>query len=108
VTWRTGGPGGVELFGQTVQLTIERAIWGDTSSGLSGPTPNQVLIELDVILAQKTRAVDQNPADTESKSHIEVLQQVRWFQVIDFLDKFSCVFLSCEVWCRRLLCPRQI
>ena len=85
VTWRTGGPGGVEPFGQTVQLTISRAIWGDMSSGLSGPTPNQVLIELDVILAQKTRAVDQNPADTESKSQIEVLQQVRLFQVIFFL-----------------------
>jgi pre-mRNA cleavage complex 2 protein Pcf11 len=80
VTWRTGGPSGVELFGQTVQLTIERVVWGDMSSGSSGPTPNQVLIELDVILAQKTRAVDQNPADMESKSHIEVLQQVCCFE----------------------------
>ena len=43
VTWCTGGPGGIE------QLTISRAIWGDMSSGLSGPTPNQVLIELDVL-----------------------------------------------------------
>ena len=79
MTWHTGGPGGIER-GQTVQLTISRAIWGDLSSGLSGPTLNQVLIELDVILAQKTCAVDQNPADTESKSQIEVLQQVRLFQ----------------------------
>lgn len=79
VTWRTGGPSGVELFGHTVQLAIERSVWGDMSSGSSGPTANQVLIELDVILAQKNRAVDQNPADSESRSHIEVLQQVRLF-----------------------------
>ena len=52
VTWHSGGSDGVEPFGQTVQLTIERAIWEDTSSGLSGSTPNQILIELDVILAQ--------------------------------------------------------
>lgn len=76
MTWRTGGPGGIELFGQNAQLQIERAVWGDVSSGTQGPTPNQVLIELDVILTQKTRAVAQNPADMESRSHIEVLQQV--------------------------------
>lgn len=76
MTWRTGGPGGVELFGKTAQQTIERAVWGDISSGSSGPTQSQVLMELDVILAQKTRAVDQNPSDAESRSHIEVLHQV--------------------------------
>lgn len=75
MTWRTGGPGGVELFGQTAQLTIENAVWGDISAGgSSGPTRNQVLMELDVILTQKTRALDQDP---EARNHIEVLQQVR-------------------------------
>ena len=89
VTWRTGGPSGVELFGQTVQLTIERVVWGDMSSGSSGPTPSRVLIELDVILAQKTRAVDQNPTDMESRSHIEVLQQVRCSGGLYLLPRFS-------------------
>ena len=54
----------------------------DYGLGFTGSTHDStafqhILIELDVILAQKTRAVDQNPADTESKSQIEVLQQVR-------------------------------
>lgn len=77
VTWRTGGPGGVELFGQNAQLTIERAVWGDVSSGSSsGPTRNQVLMELDVILTQKTRALDLNSADRDARNHVEVLHQV--------------------------------
>jgi hypothetical protein len=45
---------------------------------------------------QKTCAVDQNPADTESKSQIEVLQQVQLFQANFFLS--SVFIISCEVW----------
>ncbi|KAF8308156.1 hypothetical protein DL93DRAFT_2171317 [Clavulina sp. PMI_390] len=78
VTWRTGGPGGTELFGKNAQLTVENAIWGDhSSSSSSGPTRNQVLMELDVNLAQKTRSLEQNPRDTETRSHIDVLHQLR-------------------------------
>lgn len=82
VTWRTGGPGGVELFGLNNQNTIQRAVWGNHTSASPGgapvgPTRSQVLMELDVILAQKTRAVQVNPADSEGRTHIEVLHQVR-------------------------------
>lgn len=35
-----------------------------------------MLIELDVILAQKTRTLEQNAADAEAHNHIEVLEQV--------------------------------
>ncbi|KAF8328552.1 uncharacterized protein EI90DRAFT_2974317 [Cantharellus anzutake] len=75
VTWRTA-LAGAELFGSVPQQTIERAIWGDTTSGHSGPTQSQVLIELDVNLAQKIKAVEANPADMESRAHIDVLRQL--------------------------------
>ena len=75
MTWRTA-LSGAELFGSGPQQTIERAIWGDSTSGRSGPTQSQVLIELDVILAQKVKAVESNPADLESRTHIDVLHQV--------------------------------
>ena len=73
VTWRTGGPHGIELFTAPVQKEIEGFVWG---SRTTGPTQNQVLLELDVILAQKNRAVYENPTDSESRGHIEVLNQV--------------------------------
>jgi len=76
VTWRTAHSG-AELFGSGPQQTIERAVWGDSASGRSGPTQSQVLIELDVILAQKAKAVESNPADLESRTHIDVLHQLR-------------------------------
>ncbi|KAF9514172.1 hypothetical protein BS47DRAFT_901369 [Hydnum rufescens UP504] len=87
VTWRTGGPGGVELFGANAQLNIEGAVWGNVASGSSGPTQSQVLIELDVILAQKTRALEQNPADSEARNHIEVLQQLRTMVQLSAMSK---------------------
>ena len=108
VTWRTGGPGGVELFGASAQLNIERAVWGDVASGSTGPTQSQVLIELDVILAQKTRTIEQNPADVEARNHIEVLQQVCCASFglhCHFIDLFAHSF---GVWYNYLRCRRQI
>lgn len=32
LTWRTGGPGGKELFGIGAQVAIERGIWGGGSA----------------------------------------------------------------------------
>ncbi|KDQ20713.1 hypothetical protein BOTBODRAFT_26732 [Botryobasidium botryosum FD-172 SS1] len=85
VTWRTGGPGGVELFGREAQMSIEARVWGNgaqqASSDLdvasSGPSRSQVLTELEVILAQKTRAVEINPNDTLALGHVDVLRQLR-------------------------------
>lgn len=42
----------------------------------SGPTKAQVLTELEVILAQKTRAVEINPWDEQAASQVENLLQV--------------------------------
>lgn len=92
VTWRTGGPGGVELFGAENQATIERSVWGGNvscsfipsqirtqsklqSATSSGPTRSQVLTELEVVLAQKVRAVEMNPFDTAASGHVDVLHQ---------------------------------
>ncbi|GAB1519691.1 mRNA 3' end processing factor [Rhizoctonia solani] len=80
VTWRTAQYGR-ELFGQNVQLAIERGVWGsgaaDTRSGpgpsRTKPNINQVLLELDVTLSSKERMLAANPNDRETASHIDVL-----------------------------------
>lgn len=107
LTWRTGAPNGRELFGHVSQLGIEREIWGGEStqngngvrpkrsarfhspglianmnwqssrSNQSGISTQQVLYELENVLAQKQRAVQANPADTQSTTHVSVLLQVR-------------------------------
>jgi len=106
VTWRTGAPGGRELFGPQAQIAIENNVWNgavsvnatpryhpyprpsrhslptsfrsqSASTGSSGPTKAQVLTELDVILTQKTRAVEINPYDHVSAGHVDTLNQVR-------------------------------
>ncbi|KAF8760297.1 RPR protein [Rhizoctonia solani] len=86
VTWRTAQYGR-ELFGQNVQLAIERGVWGsgaaDTRSGpgpsrqQTKPNINQVLLELDVTLSSKERMLAANPNDRETASHIDVLVQLR-------------------------------
>lgn len=99
MTWRTGSPTGKELFGIPAQAAIERGIWGDGSSvsaiarrrrntrakrhhqsSTAQPsghiTKAQVLSELEFTLGQKERAVQANPYDTLSASHIAVLHQV--------------------------------
>jgi len=87
LTWRTGGANGKELFGVVPQITIERGVWGSdsgqadaTSSFYSGSgqiSKSQVLSELEFTLGQKERALQMNPYDTVSQSHINVLQQLR-------------------------------
>lgn len=114
VTWRTGGPGGVELFGHGNQVSIERAVWGDHTSpgsGVSGPTRSQVLMELDVILTQKTRAVQLNARDVESRTHIDVLHQVRKSDLTTCLEHMLTTFsfpLSFAAWFKILQCRHQI
>lgn len=83
VTWRTGARGGLELFGPENQLAIEKSVWSTASSSsasssrAAGPTKAQVLTELEVILAQKTRAVELDPYDTLSAGHVDTLTQLR-------------------------------
>ncbi|KAG8906866.1 hypothetical protein FRB99_005926 [Tulasnella sp. 403] len=81
VTWRTGGPGGVELFGPDVQAAVERGVWNTPSTSSSarpaGLSKAQVLTELEVILAQKTRAIELNPYDEQSMGHLDTLTQLR-------------------------------
>ncbi|KAG8964528.1 hypothetical protein FRC03_001694 [Tulasnella sp. 419] len=80
VTWRTGGPGGQELFGVDAQTNIERSVWGGASTSSrrnAGPSKAQVITELDVVMAQKVRALEINPFDEVSKGHVETLDQLR-------------------------------
>ena len=107
VTWRTGGRGGVELFGPEAQTMVENGVWSvpvsampqrvvrrrqkpkltpygrrqssSTASTLNrpaGPSRSQVLTELEVVLAQTTRALDVNPYDKEMGGRVENLSQV--------------------------------
>ncbi|KIJ70064.1 hypothetical protein HYDPIDRAFT_35501 [Hydnomerulius pinastri MD-312] len=84
LTWRTGAPNGKELFGVITQLTIERGVWGGTSTastdsygGSNQISKVQVLSELEFTLGQKERAIQANPWDVTAQKHIEVLQQLR-------------------------------
>ncbi|KAF8238784.1 hypothetical protein L208DRAFT_1387086 [Tricholoma matsutake] len=86
LTWRTGSPTGKELFGVPPQVAIERGVWGDgatnhnTNGGFyasSQITKSQVLSELEFSLGQKERALQSNPYDTASQTHINVLHQLR-------------------------------
>ncbi|KAG8821795.1 hypothetical protein FRC19_007243 [Serendipita sp. 401] len=71
-TWRNGSPSQRELFGPGVQSEIER-VWG-TSRQL---TSSQVQTELDVVLVQKERALQQNPYDEILPRHIQALHELR-------------------------------
>jgi len=86
LTWRTGSPAGKELFGVPPQVAIERGVWGDggtnpnSNNGFyaSGQiTKSQVLSELEFSLGQKERALQANPYDTATQTHINVLHQLR-------------------------------
>ncbi|KAJ6598953.1 hypothetical protein DFH09DRAFT_1243449 [Mycena vulgaris] len=86
ITWRSGSPGGKELFGVAPQMAIERGVWGDGASstntnnfysGSGQITKTQVLTELEFTLNQKERAVQSNPYDTTSQTHINILHQLR-------------------------------
>ncbi|KAH7105676.1 hypothetical protein BKA62DRAFT_690526 [Auriculariales sp. MPI-PUGE-AT-0066] len=88
ITWRTGAPGGRELFGVVPQIDLERSVFGGQHAGPShalqhGPsqppplTKRQVLAELEVVLAQKERSSQTNPFDQESARQVPTLQQLR-------------------------------
>lgn len=72
-TWRTASPNQDELFGFAQQRSIERGIWG--GDGINIPAA-QVLSELQFAIGQKERALQSNPYDTQSQTHIGVLHQV--------------------------------
>lgn len=72
VTWRNGSPNNRELFGPGVQGEIER-VWGTSRL----PTASQVQTELDVVLVQKERALQQNPHDELLPRHITALHELR-------------------------------
>jgi pre-mRNA cleavage complex 2 protein Pcf11 len=105
VTWRNGSPNGRELFGVAAQVALERRLWGnDTATSVEvvslplmshslsradvsyqptrrnqAPPPitkSQVLAELEVTLAQKDRACQVNPYDTNAQNQVAVLHQV--------------------------------
>lgn len=105
LTWRSGAANGRELFGAVSQLAIERQIWGGESTqngvrdkrlvrlgtsklivrtrrqssrnGQLGISAQQVLSELEFVLNQKERTLQQNPYDKQSQTHVAVLHQVR-------------------------------
>ncbi|EJU06268.1 hypothetical protein DACRYDRAFT_92340 [Dacryopinax primogenitus] len=85
VTWRNGGPNQTPLFGDKVQVAIEREIWPESDSnrygrrrhGQSCPTQSQVLTELEVLLALKEKAVQDTPYDGELRGQMDALFQLR-------------------------------
>ncbi|KZO98035.1 hypothetical protein CALVIDRAFT_526335 [Calocera viscosa TUFC12733] len=92
VTWRNGGPNQTPLFGAQVQDVIEREIWPESENnvrlqatkrygrhrgGPSYPTQSQVLTELEVLLALKEKASQENPYDPELRGQIDALFQLR-------------------------------
>ncbi|KAI0081710.1 hypothetical protein K474DRAFT_1688442 [Panus rudis PR-1116 ss-1] len=80
LTWRTGSPHGRELFGVGPQVAIERQIWGGGQSNQNGApsiSTAQVLSELEFVLGQKERALQNNPYDKNAQNHVAVLQQLR-------------------------------
>ncbi|KAL1747711.1 hypothetical protein HDZ31DRAFT_31382 [Schizophyllum fasciatum] len=84
LTWRTGAPGGQQLFGVANQIAIERGIWGDGTTHVSAAAPGpsrlskaQVLSELEFALSQKERTLHSNPYDATAQTHVAVLQQLR-------------------------------
>lgn len=136
ITWRTGGRGGVELFGVDNQHAIEHGVWStpvsfspgsrrkaksfnrgsrtpysrlqssSSSSGRpAGPTKAQVLTELEVILAQKTRAVELDPYDKLSAGHVDTLTQVSCLVNRNslFLISNAAILFSSVLWFKVLL-----
>ncbi|KAI0036792.1 hypothetical protein K488DRAFT_40518 [Vararia minispora EC-137] len=82
LTWRTGAPGGRELFGVGPQVAIERGIWGSgpdlsQASQHGSISKQQVLSELEFALNQKERVSQANPYDTTLSGHVHILQQLR-------------------------------
>ncbi|KAA1466337.1 hypothetical protein DENSPDRAFT_831152 [Dentipellis sp. KUC8613] len=82
LTWRTGAPNGRELFGIGPQIAIERGIWGagtnaEPTFGSGFVSKSQVMSELEFALGQKERALQANPYDSVTQSHVNVLQQLR-------------------------------
>lgn len=83
VTWRTGAPNARELFGVVPQVALERSVWGGASAATqfqttpAGVTRKQVLAELEVMLAQKERALQSNPYDATTAQQVDTLVQLR-------------------------------
>jgi hypothetical protein len=59
LTWRTGAPGGKELFGVSSQVAIERAIWGGSAS--SSTVCSIILALLLLFAATDTATIDGQP-----------------------------------------------
>ncbi|KAI0770816.1 hypothetical protein BC629DRAFT_1583389 [Irpex lacteus] len=84
-TWRTGAPAGRQLFGVVAQQAIEREIWGSQSTqSVNNPRPGQapittaqVLSELEYVLNGKERALQANPYDKQTSTHVQILHQLR-------------------------------
>ncbi|KAI0702864.1 hypothetical protein BC835DRAFT_21604 [Cytidiella melzeri] len=84
-TWRTGAPTGRQLFGVVAQQAIEREIWrGQSTQSVNSNRPSQasistaqVLSELEFVLSNKERVLQITPYDKQTRSHVEVLQQLR-------------------------------
>jgi hypothetical protein len=67
LTWRTGAPGGKELFGVSSQVAIERAIWGGSASS---STVCSFILALLLLLfaATNTATIDGQPGLGTSSS----------------------------------------
>ncbi len=88
LTWRTAGPGYIEIFGSDNQIQLQTAVWGDQVRNLSTfscqniyisqsiASKGQVLAELQFTLGQMERAMQANPHDRTPQTHIHVLNQV--------------------------------
>lgn len=134
-TWRTGAPAGRQLFGVVAQQAIEREIWGSQSTqsvvrrtrvvssrrprstrrkqnnprpGQAPITTAQVLSELEYVLNGKERALQANPYDKQTSTHVQILHQVRsCFLHPTSLNILIILFSSSAKLCKQV-CPKKI
>lgn len=77
--WRTGGPGGVELYGPAVREQVEREIFGSVGAAympVGAPTKERVMATLRTTLEAKHRDSVMRPWDGEVRHQIDVLGKI--------------------------------
>lgn len=76
-TWRTGGPGGTELFAPGLREEIERGIYGGAEPQTQGPPREHVLASLANAMHSKRSLLAREPGNPEATVHLGVLEQIQ-------------------------------
>lgn len=75
-TWRNAGVNGRPLYGDQAQQTIERSLFG-SSAAAQGPNRQQVMANLERLLALQTQALARHPGDPKHQQQMDTLQALR-------------------------------